>query len=206
MILPAIRSRRSHVIAAVTTILLCTAMYFIPQHWQFATPRELPLTALDRAIPFWPVTGVVYFGMFALLLGTFFALREREQATRFLYASLLAQLLGMVCFLLWPTQYPRELFPLPASSGALGAALVNYVRATDAPVNCLPSLHVCTAALCVLALRGRRGSGLATMVGAACALSTLTFKQHYVVDVIAGAALGAAAWWLCFRWRGLRLN
>ena len=206
MIFPAIRSRRAHLVAAVTTIVLCAAMYFIPQHWRFATPRELPLTALDRVIPFWPLTGVVYFAMFAFLLGTFLALRDREPATRFLYASLLAQLVGMVCFLFWPTQYPRELFPLPASSSALGAALVNYVRTNDAPVNCLPSLHVCTLTLCALALRGSRWFVPAVLFAVACAASTLTFKQHYAVDALAGAALGGLAWWLCFRWQGLRLR
>jgi membrane-associated phospholipid phosphatase len=41
---------------------------------------------------------------------------------------------------------------------------------------------------------------------AASAASTLTFKQHYFVDVVGGAALGVAAWWLCFRWKGLRLR
>ena len=77
--------------AAVATVLVCAAMYFIPQHWHFAQPVELPLTALDRAIPFWPASGLVYFGAFVFLLAAFLALRDREQATRFLYASLLAQ-------------------------------------------------------------------------------------------------------------------
>ena len=83
---------------------------------------------------------------------------------------------------------------------------MHYVRATDAPVNCLPSLHVCTATLCALAMRGSRWFGAAQCIACLCAASTLTFKQHYAVDVITGAALGAAAWWLCFRWRGLQLR
>jgi membrane-associated phospholipid phosphatase len=181
-------------------------MYFIPQHWRFAAAVELPLTALDRAIPFWPASGVVYFGAFVFLAAAFLALRDRGQATRFLYASLLAQSIGMVVFLFWPTAYPREVFPLPASAGALGAALVHYVRATDAPVNCLPSLHVCTATLCALALRGSRGFSAGLCIAVLCAASTLTFKQHYVVDVISGALLGIAAWWVCFRWRGLQVG
>jgi membrane-associated phospholipid phosphatase len=184
--------------------MVCAAMYFIPQHWQFAQPVELPLTALDRAIPFWPATGLVYFGAFLFLLFTFFTLRDREQVTRFLYANLLAQGIGMLIFLFWPTQYPREAFPLPGSASAIGAALVHYVRATDAPVNCLPSLHVSTATLCVLTLRDSRWFGAALVIGPLLAASTLTFKQHYAVDVISGALLGVAAWWLCFRWQGLK--
>ena len=191
--------------AAVLTIAGCALMYFLPQRWHLGTPVELPLTALDRAIPFWPASGVVYFGAFLFLLATFLALREREQATRFLYANVLAQIIGMIVFVFWPTQYPREAFPLPNTASALGAALVHYIRATDASVNCLPSMHVSTATLCVLALRGSRWFRAALCVGPLLALSTMTFKQHYAADVLTGAALGAFAWWVCFRWRKLPL-
>jgi membrane-associated phospholipid phosphatase len=204
--LPVIQSTRGHATVALLTIAVCAPMYFIPQRWQFATPVELPLTALDRAIPFWPASGLVYFGAFVFLLATFFALRDRERVTRFLYANVLAQVIAMLVFLFWPTLYPREAFPLPDSASTLGAALVNYVRATDAPVNCLPSLHVSTATLCVLTWRGSRWFGAALVIGPLLALSTLTFKQHYVADVLTGAMLGACAWWCCFRWRGLRLG
>jgi membrane-associated phospholipid phosphatase len=204
--LPAFRSLRGLCSAAVVTILVCAAMYFVPQHWHFGRPVELPLTALDRAVPFWPLSGLVYYAAFVFQVAVFLLLPGRELATRYLYAALVAQVVGMVCFLFWPTLYPRELYPMPAGTGAIGASLVHHVRLTDAPVNCLPSLHVSSVTLSALALRGTRWFGAAALIALACALSTLTFKQHYVVDVIAGAALGSAAWWLCFRWRGLRLR
>lgn len=206
MILPAIHTTRGHVLATAATVLACAAMYFIPQHWHIGVPRELPLTALDRAIPFWPASGLVYFAAFGFLLATFLLLRSREEATRFLYASLLAQALAMLCFLCWPVTYPRALHPLPPDSSAIGAALVHFVRGMDAPLNCLPSLHVSTATLCALALRGRRWPGAAWLAVAISTASTLTFKQHYVVDAVCGAALGIAVWWLCFEWKGLRLR
>lgn len=202
--LPAIRSTIGHVVAALATIAACVLMYALPQHWQLATPVELPLTALDRAVPFWPSSGLVYFGTFVFLAATFLALRDHEQATRFLYASLLAQVVGMLCFLLWPVEFPRELYPLPAQASALGAALVHYVRSSDAALNCLPSLHVSTAVICALSLRGRRCFPAAVLAAVAAAISTLTFKQHYVVDAVTGAALGAASWWFCFRCAPLR--
>jgi hypothetical protein len=206
VILPAIHTARGHAGATAATVLACAVMYFIPQHWRLGVPVQLPLTALDRAVPFWPASGVVYFAAFGFLVATFLALRGREQATRFLYASLLAQAVAMLCFLCWPVRYPRELYPLPADSGAIGAALVHFVRHMDAPLNCLPSLHVCTATICALAWRGRRWSGVALLAAGVSAASTLTFKQHYVVDAVCGAALGIAAWWICFAWKGLRLR
>jgi membrane-associated phospholipid phosphatase len=206
VILPAAHTIRGLVGAALATVLVCAVMYFIPQHWHIGVPVELPLTTLDRAFPFWPASGLVYFSAFGFLVATFLWLRDRDEATRFLYASLLAQAVAMLCFLCWPVQYPRELYPLPADSSAIGAALVHYVRSLDAPVNCLPSLHVSTATICALALRGRRWSGAALLAVATSTTSTLTFKQHYVVDVIGGAMLGIAAWWCCFQWKGLRLR
>jgi membrane-associated phospholipid phosphatase len=185
------RGARGLFVAAVATVVLCAAMYWLPQYWHRGEPALLPLTTVDRAIPFWPVSGVLYFGAFVLLLLTFIALwTDRERATCFLYACLLAQVLGMLCFLLWPTAYPRELYPLPASTSRLGATLVAWCRSNDLALNCLPSLHVSTVVICVLALRGSRWFLLALLAGLPLALSTLTFKQHYVLDVMAGAALG----------------
>jgi membrane-associated phospholipid phosphatase len=188
------RGARGLFLAAATTVLVCAAMYWLPQYWHRGEPALLPLTALDRLIPFWPVSGVLYFGAFIFLALTFITLwADRKRAVRFLYACLFAQLLGMLCFLLWPTAYPRELYPPPASTSALGAALVAWCRANDLALNCLPSLHVSTLVICVAALRGSRWFLPAALFAVPTALSTLTFKQHYVVDVIAGAALGGLA-------------
>jgi len=53
---------------------------------------------------------------------------------------------------------------------------------------------------------GKRAVPLGLPAGLAMIASTMTFKQHYLVDVLAGAALGLASWWLCFRWRGFALR
>lgn len=189
-----VRSARGLFIAATATVLVCAAMYWLPQYWHRGEAALLPLTTLDRVIPFWPVSGVLYFAAFVFLLLTFIALwAERERAMRFLYACLFAQLVGMLCFLLWPTTYPRQLYPPPSSTGALGAALVAWCRSHDRAVNCLPSLHVSTVMICILALRGSRWFLPALLAAVPLALSTLTFKQHYVLDVMAGAALGGLA-------------
>ena len=55
-------------------------------------------------------------------------------------------------------------------------------------------------------MSGSRWFVVALFAGIPIALSTLTFKQHYVADVVSGLALGLASWWLCFRWTGLRLT
>jgi membrane-associated phospholipid phosphatase len=207
--LPAFRNLPALALAAIATVLLCALLYYVPQHWHRGTPTLLPLTFVDRLVPFWPLSGLVYFAAFAFLAGTFLALRDFDAATRFLYANLLAQVLAAMVFVLWPTTYPRADFPLPADAGPLGVALVAFCRDADLPVNCLPSLHVSTVVLCLATQwhcipAARRVFPLLLATGLLLVASTLTFKQHYLIDVIAGAVLGGANWWVCFRmaaWR-----
>jgi membrane-associated phospholipid phosphatase len=53
----------------------------------------------------------------------------------------------------------------------------------------------------LLAGRGRGTWPLAChAIALASMASTLTFKQHYAMDLPAGAALAIAAWWLAGRW------
>jgi membrane-associated phospholipid phosphatase len=76
----------------------------------------------------------------------------------------------------------------------------------DGPANCLPSLHVSTALMALTAFTRRSGASsnllansVATLIAVATIVSTLTFKQHYVVDLIAGAAQAAIVYWLVFK-------
>jgi membrane-associated phospholipid phosphatase len=197
--LPVVTTIRGKYTAGVLTALISAAMYFAPPHWPLFVPVQLPMTALDKAIPFWPDSGLVYAAMFLFLLGTFIFLDRLTRVSQFLYACLFCQTVGMICFVFWPTTFPRELYPLAPSTDALGTALATYFRATDTPANCLPSLHVCTVVLCVGALRGGRLFIPGILAGVPLALSTLTFKQHYVADVVAGLALGLLACFLFFR-------
>jgi len=176
----------------------------VPNRWQIVPPSHLPLTWLDNVIPFWPVSGLAYGAIYPFLLGTFIAIRDLTVASRFVYACLFTQIAAAACFVVWPTVYPRELYPVPTGAGHLSMAIVQMLRAMDTPANCLPSLHVSTAVLCAVALRAGQRSTWGILCALPLALSTLTFKQHYVIDVLAGLALGLLAYFLFFRWRGFR--
>ncbi|QTD45433.1 phosphatase PAP2 family protein [Ottowia testudinis] len=188
--------------AGLAAFLLASAAYGLAQRLTSARAVVLPLSALDRAIPFWPASGWVYLAQFALLAAAFLSLPTAAARRRFIAAGWVMQALAIACFLGWPVRFPRELFNLPADTPAMHAQLVDWVRGADQPVNCLPSLHAANAVLCVAALaRGaaRRWWLALLPLALACIVSTLTFKQHYVADVVAGLALGAAVSW--FFWR-----
>lgn len=158
-------------------------------------PNVLPLTALDLAIPLIPWTIWIYgSGTKAALLACLMVPDGR--AARRLYLTLaLAAAVCWIGFAVYPTTYPRELYPLPAGTGWTLAEFRD-LRETDSPSNCLPSMHVALAwglALCWSATL-RRGRALPLVWAAAVSVCTLTTKQHYVIDVPTGFAIGVGAW------------
>jgi membrane-associated phospholipid phosphatase len=112
---------------------------------------------------------------------------------------------GLVMFVLWPTSTSIT----PDRSQAGGA--FELLQGLDTNGNACPSLHVAAAVFSGLWLHAllcrvgapawlRAGNGLWCL---AIVYSTLATRQHQLIDVIAGAALGVAGGWLSLRaWRG----
>jgi membrane-associated phospholipid phosphatase len=159
---------------------------------------EMPLTALDRLIPFQPAAMGAYLSLWFYvgiapgLMGSFRAL-----VVHGLWAAALC-LVGLACFYFWPTAVPAAAHPpLPLLQGV------------DAAGNACPSMHVAAAmfsAVCLDALLRRvqvpaplRWLNAGWFI--AIAYSTLAVKQHVVVDVVAGAMLGLAFALAAERWR-----
>lgn len=204
--LQSLRSVQGKYLAGAVVAALSALLYLVPNRWHGGTGTYLPMTSLDTAIPFWPQTGWVYAATYALLLSTFVGIRDLSRVSRLLYALLFAQTLAAICFVLWPTVYPRDLYPIPQHLGTAANAISSFWRGIDAPTNCFPSLHVSTVTLCVAAWPRARYKLTAALIGIPCALSTLTFKQHYVADLAAGLALGLLAWFIFFRWNRVSLR
>ncbi len=91
---------------------------------------------------------------------------------------------------------------VPTHASATDAArnfgpLVGFIRVLDMPSNYVPSLHVAYGTL--LALACAKDVPLRTQVAlfswlALMSTSTLLTHQHYMLDAVSGALLGAAAW------------
>ncbi|MFV8754716.1 phosphatase PAP2 family protein [Nannocystaceae bacterium ST9] len=158
----------------------------------------LPLTALDRAVPFVPWTVWLYGTITWVSLAAWLSVPSRADAARMLSAIVLASMSCCAVFLLFPTTFPRELYPLVGPDSATLRELAR-LREADSPSNCLPSLHVALAwaiALTWASAREHRGlRAIAVVWALAISVTTVTTKQHFVVDVPAGAAVGVFAWW-----------
>jgi membrane-associated phospholipid phosphatase len=155
----------------------------------------MPLTALDRWITFRPGAVWLYISLWfyspiaAALQG------NRRDLVRHAIAAALLASVGSVIFYVWPSAVP--IWDLDWSQHPILAPL----KHSDASGNACPSLHVAFAVFSGVALERilrRVGSPAVLRVANAAwcfgiAYSTLAVRQHVTIDVIAGAALGAAA-------------
>ena len=106
-----------------------------------------------------------------------------------LYSMGLASALSFCVFFFYPTTLPR---PLVDAEG-LTAQAFQFLYSVDTASNCFPSLHVALACLAALGIAEERAR-LATFAifwAGLISLSTMTTKQHYFADVVAGVCVAA---------------
>ena len=161
-----------------------------PEHalWDLATP-------LDTSIPHLPLTWPMYWLVypFVPLVGMLAMLSMPEPAFRRGVLAFTGMLLiGAAVQLALPARAPWPESPAPIQDLYHSSGLV-------LPYANLPSMHVAFAVLAaamyasVSTVRLRR---VAVGVGAAAiTLATLTLKEHYLLDAVAGIALALSAWW-----------
>jgi membrane-associated phospholipid phosphatase len=118
---------------------------------------------------------------------------------RFAQAYFALIIAGAVVHTLWPTVFPREAFPLVGND--ITERTFAMFRQIDLPTSCLPSMHVAGSYLAAFSLWRHRQRVFVffTSWATAVAVSTLTAKQHYAVDVLTGLLM-AAAFWVVFFW------
>ena len=163
----------------------------------------MPLTALDRLIPFQPVTLFAYLSLwFYVGIAPGLQLSFRELLVYGLWIAALC-LTGLGIFYAWPTAVP------PLALDVSGFAGFGVLKGVDAAGNACPSLHVAVAIFTAIwiehVLRQARAPLALRAVNIAwfalIAWSTLAIKQHVVLDVVAGALLGIAFALPSLHWR-----
>jgi membrane-associated phospholipid phosphatase len=181
----------------VITGIVGLAMYEIIGRVELHRSTALLDTAVDRAIPLLPVTTwfyePFYVGIFVIAVIGF---QSRWLFHRALVCVIGNALVAAIGHCLVRAQYPRPVLVPPFSD--LSMAFLAFVYRIDPPGNVFPSLHVAHAFVLALLLRYERPLLGRVTLAMACvlALSTLTTKQHFVADVLAGLlmALAGRAW------------
>ena len=155
---------------------------------------QMPITELDRLIPFQPQALAAYFSLWlyvGIAPGMLLTLREILVYALWIAALCVA---GLACFYFWPTAVPPSAIDISSHAG------FNLLRGVDAAGNACPSLHVAAATFSAIwidrllhhirtpaALRVFNALWFAAIV-----YSTLAIKQHVALDALAGALLGIA--------------
>ncbi len=150
---------------------------------------ELPVDAL---VPFLPWTISIYLGCFVFwfLLYRRVSYLPRERADRFFAANLLAKVFIFLFYIFLPTKMTR---PELVGTGFWDLCL-RFMYWADEPNNLFPSLHCMIAWLCWAGVRGNKEVSLlwraaAFVMAVAVCISTLTIRQHVLVDVFGGILL-----------------
>jgi membrane-associated phospholipid phosphatase len=161
-------------------------------------PTHVPEIALDRAVSLQPGWIFVYASLGLVALLPLFIVRQRTLFYRAMQAYLMVMLVSYAGFVLYPTVAPR---PAHVAGDGFSSWSLRFLYSLDPPYGCFPSLHVAYSFVSALTCyRLHRGLGIAAATWAALiGVSALFTKQHYVVDVIAGALLAFAAYVLILR-------
>lgn len=149
-------------------------------------------TPIDELIPFLPWTISIYWGCY-LFWGVNYglsALQSRAERNRFFCADILARLVCFVFFLLLPTTNIR-----PEVTGVtVWDELMRTLYSIDAADNLFPSIHCLASWICWIGVRRRtdipavyRHASL--LIALLVCASTVTTKQHVIVDVFGGILL-----------------
>ncbi len=184
------------------TCIFFVAYFYLLRH-PTQPPITMPLTALDRLIPFQPYTLFAYLSLW-FYIGVAPGLQRNfaELVVFGLWEAALC-LTGLAVFYVFPTAVPALTFDV---SGFPGFAMLQGVDATG---NAFPSMHVAVSIFTAVhiedVLRRARvpwAFRLANLLWfMAIAWSTVAVRQHVVLDVIGGAMLGLAFALPSLRWR-----
>jgi membrane-associated phospholipid phosphatase len=180
-----------HLILGGFLILGIYQVYFWCQRTSLTRPRELRLT-VDDWIPYWPAWVWIYSLLYyPAILCTELTLASPDQFGRLVMSYVLLLGLQVTLFLACPVETPAA-----RRDQNLGRTwserLLAFVQRFDARGNSFPSMHTSVAMLTALHLYPELG-GWTLVFPVLIALSCLFTKQHYVVDVLAGALVGWAA-------------
>lgn len=179
-------------IAPVTWVVWAGSYYLVAA----ATakfPMAMPvtgLTAIESSLPLVPAAVLVYMGVHPMSALPFLGLRNALDVTRHALGHLVIVAISIVCWAALPIEFPRA--ELPPHQGSLGLWVLASMRQNDPALNCLPSTHCSMAVYAAIGLQRVNASlgRWAAITAAAISISTLLTRQHYLVDVLSGVALG----------------
>jgi len=188
-------------IGLVMAIVLSIGFYAIDFHLAAGDGKtfepwitEIPL---DASIPFWPIWVWPYLSYFPLCFLPLLFCGHHGRFRRVALAYCLTYVPSLIFFWTIPTKMIRPDFEVTD----LTMRAMAWLYEIDPGYNIFPSLHVANAVLVAWIFQryAPRYAPLLWIEAALITASTVLVKQHYVVDLPAGIALGTLAFFVAFR-------
>jgi len=149
--------------------------------------------SFEKNIPYVPLAAPVYVSLNLMLLMAPLLLRTWQQMWMLFSVLIMETLIAAFFFIVMPV----EATPTIEQDGGLLAAIYSFAEFMNFERNEFPSLHVAFTVSAALAYRYVHGVFAAWVFGTwsiAILASTVFMKEHYVLDVIGGMALGFFVW------------
>ena len=168
------------------------AVYYGGRLLSGKSPHRCLETGLDRAIPLLPWMIFFYWigCVFWIVSYAQGMALEKGGRGRFLTAHILGEIVCFLFFVLLPTTMARP----EVNGNGPGALLLRLTYRLDSADNLFPSIHCFASWLSWIGVRGDKRvplmfRRLSLVLALAVCVSTLTVKQHVVVDAAAGILL-----------------
>jgi membrane-associated phospholipid phosphatase len=172
--------------------LIFCLFYCGSAHIHVFPTQRLSFTFVDKMMPFLPDSIWIYNSQFLMVFLALWSCSNTVRRTATYYAMALATIISSLFFVFMPTEFPHQILHEDGVTGLLWKIL--YL--TDTPQNCFPSLHVALAILAAnaLVILNRYWRVLAPLWATLICISTLTTKQHYLVDILGGIVVALISW------------
>lgn len=180
------------IIFQVILLTFQVVVYFGCENFQ-KNPHNV-LTKADSWIPFLPWTAYIYVLWFPLIALFPIALYQWERPLYYIYiASMIFEIvISVICYLIYPTTFKR---PVPPDTVS-GRLMKRVYKGSYKGLNCAPSLH-CSSCYLIIFMSVKAAMLpfeirlIAGVLSFLIVISTMTTKQHAIIDAITALPLAA---------------
>lgn len=153
----------------------------------------------DDKIPTIPIFVLIYFGCYLFWIANYIIISRvnKDHCYRFLRGDLLGKLICGIIYITFPTTNIR---PGLTTSGVF-VDILKFLYNIDAADNLFPSIHCLVSWYCFAGVRNCREiptwyKYFSLFMAIMICISTLTTKQHVIIDVLGGVMLAESTWQL----------
>lgn len=184
--------------AAIQSAFYFAAKLLIRNRTMYSLPGPI-----DAKIPFVPAAAVPYLSSYVFWVFSYMLLSvlDRPRYSIMLAAETLGCIICFVIYVAFPTRIEQ---PTPPG-GFLGGCLRLLQWLDSPPVNLFPSMHCMASWICVFCAVGAVPPiwlAMSIVWTLLICWSTVTVKQHYFADTVAGLAVAVIVVAICLLWPG----